>query len=657
MMDWYCNLTDYIFNQENMKIGKDSFQSIQQELETKTVVLYKALLLYQMKSACSFYRHQGLVFLRGLVNLDNWDGSLKSIKDAEAALQKDLDQFYKEHTKASLRRLIETAQSQEAVLGDIRQVLQDNIIQQQEMQNNEKDVHCLKDLRLTDPRHDKTRIEQTKGGLLPGACRWVLDASEFQQWRDDEKNRLLWINGDPGKGKTMLLCGIIDELSPGTRLRDLEASELLSYFFCQATDSRINSATAVLRGLIYLLLDQQPSLICHARNKYDHAGKALFEDANSWVALSDILLNILQDASLKSACIVIDALDECVVDLPKLLDLIVQMLSISPRVKWIVSSRNWQIIKDRLSSDSSQMALSLELKQNADQISRAVAAYIDHRVPELAAIQHDKDLQAQVKDEMKRKASGTFLWVSLVIKELKEADSWDVLQILKEMPIDLRGVYGRMLEQIRGLKRRNPELCRAVLSAATTAYRPLHLAELGVLSGLPPDMTAHESLSKIVRMCGSFFTIRDDIVYSIHQSAQDFLSKDTSLFPSGMIDAHYSIFSRSLQAMSKTLCRNIYGLPSSGSPVESVQQPKPDPLAAVRYSCVYWLDHLHDCDPSRTAMNDLQDGGSVDKFLRRGYLHWLEALSLLKSMSEGMLSMTKLDAILQVRQIDRHMEP
>jgi protocatechuate 3,4-dioxygenase beta subunit len=44
---------------------------------------------------------------------------------------------------------------------------------------------------------------------------------------------LLWIKGDPGKGKTMLLCGIINKLNNSITQR-----ALLSYSFCQATDSR-----------------------------------------------------------------------------------------------------------------------------------------------------------------------------------------------------------------------------------------------------------------------------------------------------------------------------------------------------------------------------------------------------------------------------------
>ena len=108
----------------------------------------------------------------------------------------------------------------------------------------------MADLRTTDPRDDKTRIEQTKGGLLKDSYRWILDNADFQRWRDDEENRLLWIKGAPGKGKTMLLCGVVNELK-----KAIADTDLLSFFFCQATDARINNATAVLRGLIYLLVN------------------------------------------------------------------------------------------------------------------------------------------------------------------------------------------------------------------------------------------------------------------------------------------------------------------------------------------------------------------------------------------------------------------
>jgi hypothetical protein len=82
-MDWYCALTEHLLNEHNIKIGNESFEAILHQLKGRVVVLYKALLLYQMKSVCSYYRNQGLAFLRGLVNLDDWDGDLRNVTDAE----------------------------------------------------------------------------------------------------------------------------------------------------------------------------------------------------------------------------------------------------------------------------------------------------------------------------------------------------------------------------------------------------------------------------------------------------------------------------------------------------------------------------------------------------------------------------------------------
>jgi len=271
-----------------------------------------------------------------------------------------------------------------------------------------EDQECIQHLRLTDPRDDKKRIEETKGGLLEDSYLWILEHSDFQQWRNGQQGQLLWIKGDPGKGKTMLLCGIINELK-----KSMAKTELLSYFFCQATDSRINNATAVLRGLIYMLVDQQPSLVSHIQKKYNHAGKALFEDANAWVALSEIFTNILQDLSLNIIYLIIDALDECVADLPKLLDFIVQNLSVSPRVKWIVSSRNWPNIEERLERAGHKVRLCLEL--NAESISAAVNIYIRYKVPQLAQRRkYDDKTRDAVLDHLFLNANNTFLWVALV---------------------------------------------------------------------------------------------------------------------------------------------------------------------------------------------------------------------------------------------------
>ena len=191
-----------------------------------------------------------------------------------------------------------------------------------------EDNCCLTDLLLTDPRNEKIRIERTKGGLLIDSFRWILDNSEFQRWREGTYSQLFWIKGDAGKGKTMLMIGIINEL-----LLQVAGSgksfvtEVLSYFMCQGTDSCLNTATAILRGIIYLLASQQPFLISHLRQKYDHAGRKLFEDSGAFYSLSDVFRQMVQDSRLTAVYLVVDALDECEVGLPQLLDLITWTVS------------------------------------------------------------------------------------------------------------------------------------------------------------------------------------------------------------------------------------------------------------------------------------------------------------------------------------------
>jgi WD40 repeat protein len=151
-------------------------------------------------------------------------------------------------------------------------------------------------------------------------------------------------------------------------------------------------------------------------------------------------------------------------------------------------------------------------------------------------------------------------------------------------------------------------------------------------------------------MCGSFLTIRDDQIYLIHQSAKDYLSdkERAGIFPSKS-KVHYYIFSQSLKLMSLTLKRDMYGLTALGFPIDEVQVPADDPLATTRYSCIYWVDHLCDwsSDSSENHGDTLQKGGAVDIFLRTKYLYLLEALGLCKSISKGIVSMEKLEALVK----------
>ncbi|WPJ64539.1 hypothetical protein SMAC4_13817 [Sordaria macrospora] len=517
-----------------------------------------------------------------------------------------------------------------------------------------EDYLCLAKLWPTDPRDphvEKERIELAKGGLLADAYRWVFDNPDFNRWRQLRESRLLWVKGDPGKGKTMLLCGIIDELER----RVIADGGNLAYFFCQAADLRINNAIAVLRGLIYLLAHQQPRLLSYLpENTYPS------DDTMAWIVLSKVLCEMLKDPNLKITYLVIDALDECVTDQPQLLKLIVQISSMSARVKCLVSSRNEVQIEEQLAIIAQQSRLSLEL--NAESVNTAVSAYIRHKVLHLSRRKrYNSTMQTEVHDYLSSNANGTFLWVALVCQGLGDPSvrKWETLKKLRAFPPGLDSLYARMMEQI--IQSNHADLCRQILAVSSIVRRPISLQELTTLVEMSGDISDNpQSLEELIGLCGSFLTLRDQIVYFVHQSAKDFLlgnasdkasnqaSQENWIFPSGKEEVNYTIFARSLDAMSATLRRDIYGLRAPGFPSDKVQVPNPDPLATVRYSCVYWVDHL--CDSisgTNTNRNDLlQDNGVVFTFLKTKYLYWLEALSLLQAMPVSVVAIRKLEGLL-----------
>ncbi|KAL2885880.1 Vegetative incompatibility protein HET-E-1 [Ceratocystis lukuohia] len=101
---------------------------------------------------------------------------------------------------------------------------------------------------------------------------------------------------------------------------------------------------------------------------------------------------------------------------------------------------------------------------------------------------------------------------------------------------------------------------------------------------------------------------------------------------------HHIIFMRSLDVLYTTLSRDIYGLLASGSLISEVTTtPNPDPLAPIRYSCIFWVDHLHE------SLALFSGNDKLLEFFKEKYLQWLEALSLLHSISAGVKALRNLE--------------
>ncbi|KAF5693115.1 het-E-1 heterokaryon incompatibility protein [Fusarium denticulatum] len=450
--------------------------------------------------------------------------------------------------------------------------------------DEEKDS-CLKDLYITNPEADKKRIEREKGGLLEGCYNWILYNDNFLQWRDDPEQHLLWIRGDPGKGKTMLLAGLITELE-----KTLDGG--IFYFFCQATRPSHRTASNVLRGIIWLFISRRPSLSSYVRREYDQAGSNIFTDHNAWYALSGILTAILEDETSTDCIIIIDALDECAEGRGKLIGYISQC-SISSKAKW------------------NQVRLHLEL--NHASIANAVLKFVDHKVNQLNST-YDDPTRARIHKHLLENANDTFLWVALMILDISDRDM---------------------------------EWCRAILAVIAVALRPLSLQELAAADGaLIQWVEDKETLESLVTSCGSLLTIRGDTVYTVHQSVNDFLRTTTKILPSDISLQHYSIFDCSMNVMRDRLHRNLYKLQESCVSIDEIDILESSPLTIVGYACVFWIDHFYVWFPKDNRQKSNVCYTTIIHFFENKYLYWLEAMSLLRCTSEAIKAMQRLEHML-----------
>ncbi|KAL2888322.1 Vegetative incompatibility protein HET-E-1 [Ceratocystis lukuohia] len=631
-LEWYWELAGLLLEQNTCNIA--SATTLRDKLEDDVIHLFQKLILYQMRSVCVYHRSEAATIFRDTFRVDDWAGQLEVIKEAEEVVRYDVEQYSSQEGKMQLQKLNDTADTLQRSLQSIHAVVQNQAQQQEERHEIEKNKQCLSDPRVTDPRIDKKNIEEKKGGLLGDCSNWVLEHADYQRLKNKQDSRILWIKGDPGKGKTMLLCGIIDDLEP-------DPSVSLSYFFCQATGGdQQNKASSVLRGLIYHLARQNTDLIKYVREKYDYATKDAFNNDNSWHELCEILNGMLNDRTMKNAILIVDALDECAVDLQRLLSLIVKP---SP-AQWIVSSRNWPIIEEEL--DDEQQTVKIHFEENERSVSSAVGLYIQCKVDQLAEKKkYSDETKADVLSHLIANANGTFLWVALVCEQLANGKKRHVKNTLVSLLPGLDPLYQRMLRDLS--KSQDADLCKNILGKALVAYRPITVEEMHALIEEPAELDS-EDIRDAIRSCASFLTLHNNKASFVHQSAKDYLLNKalSEILPSGIPNQHHVMFLRSLDVLSKTLKRDIYQLSAPGYLADEISAPNPDPLATIRYSCLFWIDHL--LDSAEDKMVDTND--EISAFLKNKYLEWLEALSLLRSIPAGARAMEKLKLYMQEKE-------
>ncbi len=480
---------------------------------------------------------------------------------------------------------------------------------------DEKDNECLHALFVSNSLDDKAEIQNRKDHLLEGSCSWILKDTAYLKWINGDSSDILWICGEPGKGKTMITISLVEALQNNASSLS-NTQRLLAYFFCDNTNGKRNNTLSIMKSLLHQVLSQQPGLLSLLRQEFATQRDRLF---SSIEALWRILLNVLKNSSLREVYFVVDGLDECEIDsLEAFLSLIEPYIRQEQRdssadhhckIKWLFTSRPEIHIKEHLAS-----CLGIDLKLNSTQVKEAVNSYIDVKAKDLARRKdYDSELKSFVEETLRQKAEGTFLWVALACRQLRTVQSINTKKYLLDLPSGLPEMYRRIMEQIRTNK--DQELVAfalELLRSVTVAFRPLTLEELAVTAGLPKEVRHNlKSLTKYIDQCGSFLTIRRSTVYFVHQSAKDyFLSpENAAIFSPELGEENKSVASRCFQY----ICTDAFAELSNERThlTEDLETAEGTPLY-LEYPVLHWMEH------GRAASLDIaNDFNLLDEFFQQ----------------------------------------
>ncbi|KAF5004190.1 hypothetical protein FDECE_9328 [Fusarium decemcellulare] len=383
---------------------------------------------------------------------------------------------------------------------------------------------CLRALFVTDCAADRAGIVTKRGDRTPKTCEWITSTEEYQTWQHSTSS-LLWISGPPGKGKTYMSIFLSEHLEELTR----NSNSSVIYFFCNNQISTRNTATSILRGLMFQLIEQHAHLISHVLHPWKTQGDSLFMDSSfeSLWRIFQLMVNALE--STTTYC-VIDALDECdeasLPSLLKKLNLLFQPDDPETRshgLKLVIFSRRYPVCLPLTLSKFPHFQL--------DDSARDVDMYISQRVSQLSTnIENDRLLE-RITKAFRERSEGTFLWVSFMAEELESRTIGEIEQALEHLPQGLDAIYERVLLQIRPS---NAPFVTDMLRWVALASRPFSIEEMcTAVEVQDTDSVPREAVVRgYVKSCCHLLQItsgsaKSETISFVHQSAKDFVLAPT----------------------------------------------------------------------------------------------------------------------------------
>jgi len=281
----------------------------------------------------------------------------------------------------------------------------------------------------------------------PGTCLWLYDLQEFQAWHhrsDSNKNKILWIKGESGCGKTILLRSLRRRLErqwgpAGSSFiwTTAEGYDTHSVFFpgTSRQQHEVNPAN-VYRSLLAQLFLQDPNLRRALLRLFNQprGDPHMLDDALVVSFFADDYIDQRVQTPTRRTFIFVDIADDASQAYVEELTCRLSQLACNSEFSICVASAYYPDLEE-----ANAINIVMHLR-NADDVLR----YINLN---LVAEWEERNRTVMRIGE---KAAGVFLWAEIVVNILNaaitEGASQDLIEYtLEEVPGDLHGLYEWML--------------------------------------------------------------------------------------------------------------------------------------------------------------------------------------------------------------------
>jgi WD40 repeat protein len=465
----------------------------------------------------------------------------------------------------------------------------------------------LKDVLDADDAHDDDflRVESLR---IPGSCAWIDSTRAYQDWRDSSDSQLYWITARPGTGKSILSGYVIENLK--------SLDDNCAFYFFPFGDKSKSSIGHFLRSIAWQMASMHIQIfefLLKTFRKDPQLGKADYRTIWRKLFLEGILRIEL---SRQPQYWVIDALDSCKND-SELIPLLIKAAELKT-VRVFLTSRNpfesYGQATPRYSRIVSETV--------PHECTRAdIRLYLTENFNNLPALGLDKnEARESTMKLILEKSSGCFLWVRLVLQELRRVHTAaEVQEVLEKIPSDMDELYMRVLDSMSQMPY-GKRLAKAILTWTVCAARPLSTDELYHALQIDINDNIDSVQRSIASNCGQLVYVDANLrVQIVHQTARDFLLRpdNTSEFGIHQKSGHKALAMACLKYLSGSEMQGQKHRKLSASGIVKERCP------FVSYACNSLWAHI-----SRVSSADDDVLFALSKFLNSSnVLSWIEYIS------------------------------